>query len=256
MAITIAVANQKGGVAKTTTTINIGAILAESGKSVLLVDMDPQGNLTISCGIKAGEKVKNLYHALVNNIDLEDVIQPFREKLDVVPSNIFLAGAESQLYDEIGKEQILTQILKDVETKYDYILIDCPPVLSFLTISAFVASNYVLVPMACDYLAILGTGQLLETVAKVKKRLNPDIKILGVAPTRFVKTTSHSREALDYLKKILEGKVKVFETIINETTRLKDSISNAQPIIEFAPKHQAAKEYRSLTKEVYEQIKA
>lgn len=249
----IAVANQKGGVGKTTTVINLGFAIAELGKRVLLVDADPQGNTT--SGVKKERNIRpSLYEALIHDIPVKDVIyqlkdgnNSIRENIDLIPSNLDLAGAEVELVSTFLRELRLKNILEPIVDDYDYIFIDCPPSLGLLTINALSASRYVLIPLQCEYYALEGISQLLKTVELIKKGLNPSLEILGVLLTMFNRTVL-AQQVLEEAKRFFKDKV--FNTIIPRNVRLSEAPSFSQSILEYADNSSGAIAYRELAKEL------
>ncbi|MCA9765787.1 MAG: ParA family protein [Carnobacterium sp.] len=249
MARIIAVANQKGGVGKTTTTVNLGASLAYSGKKVLLVDIDAQGNATSGLGVRKVDVEKDIYDILVNETSIEEVVLPSsRENLWVVPATIQLAGAEIELTNQMARETRLKQALVQVTDDYDFILIDCPPSLGHLTINAFTASDTILIPVQCEYYALEGLSQLLNTVRLVQKHFNPDLKIEGVLLTMLDARTNLGYEVVDEVKKYFREKV--YETIIPRNIRLSEAPSHGLSIIDYDPRSKGAEVYLELAKEV------
>lgn len=245
----IALCNQKGGVGKTTTTINLGAALAEYGRRVLCVDFDPQGALSAGLGVSMHE-VPNIYDLLLGTItDTASAIQQTRTKnLDVIPANIDLSAAEVHLVNEVAREQILARVLRKVVNDYDVILIDCQPSLGILTVNALTASHGVLIPLECEYFALRGVALLVETIEKVRDRLNPALELDGILATMYDSRTLHSREVLERVVETFGDKV--FETVIGRTVKFPDASVAAAPITEFAPEHAAAESYRQLAREL------
>lgn len=245
----IAVANQKGGVGKTTTTINLGASLAHAGKKVLLVDSDAQGNATSGLGIRKGEVNEDIYDILINEAPISEVIlKSSRENMDVVPASIQLAGAEVELSNLDHRETRLKSALNEIRDQYDYILIDCPPSLGHLTINAFTASDSVLIPVQCEYYALEGLSQLLNTVRLVQKHFNNDLKIEGVLLTMLDRRTNLGYEVVEEVKKYFHEKV--YETIIPRNIRLSEAPSYGLSIIDYDIQSIGAKTYQELAKEV------
>ncbi|MDP4552982.1 AAA family ATPase [Alkalihalobacillus macyae] len=249
MANIIAVANQKGGVGKTTTSVNVSACLAYLGKKVLLVDIDPQGNATSGVGIEKGDIEHCVYNILVDDRDAEEIIQEtIVENLDVIPSTIQLAGAEIELVPTISREVRLKRALMKVEKNYDYIIIDCPPSLGLLTINSLTAANAVLIPVQCEYYALEGLSQLLNTVRLVQKHLNVDLEIEGVLLTMLDARTNLGIQVIEEVKKYFQEKV--YRAIIPRNVRLGEAPSHGKPIIVYDPKSRGAEVYLDLAKEV------
>jgi chromosome partitioning protein len=248
----VAVCNQKGGVGKTTTTINLGAALAECGRRVLLVDFDPQGALSVGLGIQPHELDGSVYNLLMQrNVAARDVlIKTNVDGMDLLPSNIDLAGAEVQLVHEVGREYVLGGVLEPVLPEYDIVLIDCQPSLGLLTVNALACANGVLVPLECEYFAMRGVALLQETIDKVSHRLNPQLAIDGVLATMYDSRTLHTREVL---ATVVSGfGDKVFHTVINRTVRFPDATVAGEPITQFDSSSMGASSYRELAKEVLE----
>lgn len=246
----IAIANQKGGVGKTTTSINLSACLAELGKKVLVVDSDPQGNTSSGFGINKNEIENTFYTLLLGSTNFEDTkiqIEKF-DKLDVLPSNIELSGAEIEIIERNNREYILKNILKNVNNEYDYIIIDCPPSLNLLTLNALTASDCILVPLQCEYYALEGLSQLIYTINLVQKKLNPSLKIEGVVFTMFDSRTNLSLQVVEEVKKYLEKNV--YRSIIPRNVRLSEAPSHGVPINLYDSKSKGAEAYRLLAEEV------
>ncbi|ARK32920.1 ParA family protein [Halalkalibacter krulwichiae] len=249
MAKIIAVANQKGGVGKTTTSVNLSACLAHIGKKVLLVDIDPQGNATSGVGIDKGDIDECVYDILVEDVEASQVIKSTSlERLDILPSTIQLSGAEIELVPTISREVRLKRALASISNQYDYIFIDCPPSLGLLTINALTASDSVLIPVQCEYYALEGLSQLLNTVRLVQKHLNTDLGIEGVLLTMLDARTNLGIQVIDEVKKYFREKV--FDTIIPRNVRLGEAPSHGQPIITYDAKSRGAEVYLDLAKEV------
>ncbi|QGQ48553.1 ParA family protein [Metabacillus sediminilitoris] len=245
----IAIANQKGGVGKTTTSVNLGACLAYIGKRVLLVDVDPQGNATSGIGIEKADVEHCIYDILVDDVDVKEVIKPTAvENLDIIPATIQLAGAEIELVPTISREVRLKRALETVKHHYDYMIIDCPPSLGLLTINALTASDAVLIPVQCEYYALEGLSQLLSTVRLVQKHLNTELMIEGVLLTMLDARTNLGIQVIDEVKKYFQDKV--YHTIIPRNIRLSEAPSHGQPIIIYDPRSRGAEVYLELAKEV------
>ena len=243
----ISVANQKGGVGKTTTTVNLSTLLAKKGKKVLLIDTDPQGNATSGLGVTK-ELELSVYDILVGDTTFEETIEKTAIKnLSVCPSNISLAGAEVQLVSMMSREQRLKVKLDEIKDQYDYILIDCPPSLGLITLNAFTASDTVLIPVQCEYFALEGLGQLLNTVNLVKKHLNKSLEIEGALLTMYDARTNLSNQVVKEVKKYFEGKV--YKTVIPRNVRLSEAPSYGMPISLYDPRSKGAKAYEKLAKE-------
>jgi chromosome partitioning protein len=248
----IALANQKGGVAKTTTTLNLAVALKEKGMNVLCVDLDPQGNLTMSQGLNPDQIDRSMYDVLVHKLPIEQVIQ--EREIDLAVSSIDLAGAELALASMIGRERALEKALVSVRDRYDYILFDTPPSLGLLTINAFVASDGVIVPVQTEYLALRGLVQLENTLAMVRENLNPNVQIMGILATMFDRRLLNSREAVDILVENFGDLV--YDTRIRKLVRYAEAPVKGQSVLAYDPTGEAAKMYRELAKEVLNGSKA
>ena len=243
----ISIANQKGGVGKTTTTVNLSTILAKKGKNILLIDADPQGNATSGLGVTK-EVELSVYDVLIGETEIDETLQDTMIKnLKICPSNISLAGAEVQLVPMMSREQRLKTKLDKIKDKYDFILIDCPPSLGLITLNAFTASDSVLIPLQCEYFALEGLGQLLNTVNLVKKHLNKDLDIEGALLTMYDARTNLSNQVVKEVKKYFENKV--YKTVIPRNVRLSEAPSYGMPISLYDPKSKGAKSYEKFTKE-------
>ncbi|MFC6355967.1 ParA family protein [Luethyella okanaganae] len=245
----ISLCNQKGGVGKTTSTINLGAALAEYGRRVLAVDFDPQGALSAGLGVPTHD-VTTIYDLLLSRskIPAEAIQQTNVPGLDVIPANIDLSAAEVHLVNEVAREQILAGVLRKVSADYDVILIDCQPSLGLLTVNALTASHGVLIPLECEFFALRGVALLIETIDKVRDRLNPAIELDGILATMYDSRTLHSREVLERVVDAFGDKV--LETVIGRTVKFPDASVAGTPITQFAPEHQAARAYRQLAREL------
>jgi len=245
----IAIANQKGGVAKTTTAVNLSSCLAVLGKKVLLIDIDPQGNASSGLGINRLGSIKCIYDVIVNNVPVKKVIVATDiENLFIIPATIQLAGAEVELVSAISREVKLKRALELVKSDYDYIFIDCPPSLGLLTLNALTAADSILIPIQCEYYALEGLSQLMNTVQLVKKHLNPMLNIEGVVLTMFDARTNLSIQVVDEVKNYFKNKV--FTSIIPRNVRLSEAPSYGQPVNIYDPKSKGAEMYMELAKEV------
>lgn len=253
-AVVISMCNQKGGVGKTTSTINLGASLAAYGRKVLLVDLDPQGALSAGLGVPHYELANTVHNLLVEpRVPISDVLIKTKvENLDLVPSNIDLSAAEIQLVNEVGREQALARALRPLIDQYDYVLIDCQPSLGLLTVNALACSDAVIIPTECEFFSLRGLALLTDTVDKVRDRLNPKLKIDGILVTRFDSRTVNAREVM---ARVLErfGDL-VFDTVIARTVRFPETSVAGEPITSWAPKSGGAQAYRALAREVIDRF--
>jgi chromosome partitioning protein len=246
----IAMCNQKGGVGKTTSTINLGAALAEYGRKVLLVDFDPQGALSVGLGINPHELDKTIYNVLLErHVDLRTVLRPTGfDRLDLLPANIDLSAAEVQLVGEVAREQVLGRVLRPILDDYDVVLIDCQPSLGLLTVNALTAAHGVVIPLECEFFALRGVALLVETIEKVKDRLNPGLEIDGILATMYDPRTLHSREVVARVVEAFGDRV--FHTVIGRTVKFPDASVAAEPITTYASSHAGAYAYRLLAREL------
>jgi chromosome partitioning protein len=246
----LALCNQKGGVGKTTSTINLGAALTEFGRRVLIVDFDPQGALSVGLGIPAHQLDRTIYNVIIerSTTAADAVIRTGVENMDLLPSNIDLSAAEVQLVAEVGREHTLVRALAPVVAHYDYILIDCQPSLGLLTVNALAAADGVLIPLECEFFSLRGVALLIDTIEKVRERLNPKLEITGILPTMFDPRTLHSREVIARVVERFEDIV--FDTVINRTVRFPETTVAGAPITVWAPRSAGAKAYRQLAREV------
>lgn len=246
----IAMCNQKGGVGKTTTAINLAAALAEYGRRVLIVDFDPQGAASVGLGISAHELDQTVYNLLLDrDVQIHDVIRRTAfENLDVLPANIDLSAAEVQLVNEVARENILSRVLRPVADEYDVILIDCQPSLGLLTVNALTAAHGVLIPLECEFFALRGVALLVETIEKVKDRLNPRLEMDGIVATMFDPRTLHSREVVARVYEAFDDSL--YHTVIMRTVKFPDASVAAEPITTYAPSHRGATAYRQLAREL------
>ena len=245
----IAIANQKGGVGKTTTAINLSACLAEAGQHVLVIDIDPQGNTTSGFGVMKDSIDNTVYEVILQEENIKDsIIKNVIENLDILPSNVNLAGAEIDLIDVENREYILKNSIAEVRDQYDFIILDCPPSLSMLTVNAMTASDTVLVPIQCEYYALEGLTQLIHTINLVKKKLNPSLELEGVVFTMYDSRTNLSLQVVENVKDNL--KQKIYKTIIPRNIRLAEAPSHGLPINLYDPKSTGAESYKLLAEEV------
>lgn len=245
----IAVANQKGGVGKTTTNVNLGACLARLGKHILTVDIDPQGNTTSGLGVEKETLKSSVYEVMIDNVPIrEAIVHTMVEGLDLLPSNINLVGAEIEMTSMIAREHILKGCLDQIREEYDFILIDCPPSLGLLTLNALTAADKVLVPIQCEFFALEGLSQLINTVGLVSQRLNPSLSMEGVVMTMYDPRTNLSQQVVAEVKKYFQSKV--YETMIPRNVRLGEAPSFGLPIMIYDPNCSGAKAYMSLAQEV------
>jgi chromosome partitioning protein len=250
MSKTIAVANQKGGSGKTTTTRSLAAALGEQGRRVLMVDLDPQASLSEGCGLELHKLGQTTYHVLIGSAKLADVIVELDERVHIAPSNIHLSAAELQLVNANRREDKLRNALKPLKDQYDYVLVDCPPSFGLLTVNALSAADSVLIPMTCDYYTMLGVRLLLDTVRDIKAEVNQSLTIEGLLPTRYDGRTLHAREILDQTRGALGGDIKVFDTVVRESVRFKEAPITGSSILAYAGTSEGARAYRALAQEI------
>lgn len=245
----IAITNQKGGVGKSTTAVNMSAYLSSFGHRTLLIDLDPQSNSSSGMGISTGEKGNSTYDVLINGLDPHDaIVKTSYENLYLLPSSIQLAGAEVELVSSMRREYLLSEAVKKLEDEYDYIIIDCPPALGLLTINALSAAREVIIPIQCEYYALEGLGQLLNTIELVTKNLNEDLRISGAIMTMYDSRTRLGDQVVDEVKNYFKDKV--YNTTIPRNIRLSEAPSYGKPILDYDPGCKGAEAYRDLTKEV------
>ena len=250
----ISVANQKGGVGKTTTAINLAACLALSGQKVLIIDIDPQGNASSGLGVNLRENQKGIYELLAGNASLDQVIYPTEiDTLKIIPSNVDLAGAEIELVGRDHREKILSMALNGVNAEYEFIVIDCPPSLGLLTLNALTVSQSVLIPMQCEYYALQGLNQLLKTLKRIQKSINPDLKVEGILLTMYDNRTLLTSQVENHVKKYFSEFL--MKTIIPRNIRLSEAPSHGKPIILYANRSKGSDSYVELAQEVIQQTK-
>ena len=249
MGKTIAITNQKGGVGKTTTAINLAAALAELGKKILVIDTDPQGNMTSGFGVNKNEVENTVYELMLGSCSTEEaIIKNVKDGVDMIASNVNLAAVEIELIDDENRNYVLKNEVEWVKDKYDYIIIDCPPSLSMLTVNAMTTADSVIVPIQCEYYALEGLSQLIHTVNLVKNGLNPELDLEGVVFTMYDSRTNLSAQVVDNVKANIQ--TKVYQTVIPRNIRLAEAPSYGQPISEYDPKSAGAEAYKNLAKEV------
>lgn len=245
----IAIANQKGGVGKTTTAINLAAYLAQQGQETLLIDIDPQGNTTAGVGVSRHDLKATIYNVLMEDVVVEEAIVSSEiDWLDVIPSNIHLIGAEIELVNVLARELRLKRALDKLTSVYKYVIIDCPPSLGLLTINSLTAAHSVIIPMQCEYYAMEGLGQLLNTIELVRKSLNPGLRVEGILLTMFDSRINLSSQVVEEVRKHLKGKV--YKTVIPRTVRLSEAPSHGKPIALYDPRSRGARAYFELAREV------
>ncbi|NWJ53228.1 MAG: AAA family ATPase, partial [Bacteroidetes bacterium] len=251
-ALVIAVANQKGGATKTTTSVNLAASLGKEGKKTLLVDLDPQGGCAVSLGLDTSELNLTIYDVLVKrDLDISKIIMETDYRFELAPSNIDLAGAEVELMQILSREGILKRRMESIRNSYDYIIIDCPPSLGILTVNALTAADTVLIPVACEYMALRGLKMLFDTISNVRAATNPNLNITGILATKYDARTLNSREILEYLQALCKREnIRMFEPVVNSSVRFIESPRYAKPLVNMHPELDGAKAYQLVAQEI------
>ncbi len=249
----ISVTNQKGGVGKTCTTLNLAASLVQEGKKVLMIDLDPQASLTTACNMDPNELEDSIYLAINGTKKMQELIIPVSFGADLIPSCIDLSAAEMELVNEMARESILREAMNGVISQYDIVLIDCQPGLTLLTINAWTASDFVIIPIS-DFMAVRGLNLLLKSLTKTRRRLNKNLNVMGILITRTSPRTTHSQVVTEGLYKTLGDRFKIFETQIHEHTAFKESMMYAKPLLEYNPTHKGAGMYSDLAREVIKEL--